>query len=150
MFGQTKHEAVNSAHVLIPRFTSSKRILIAEDNPVNQMLVLTQLKGLGLSAHAVANGREAVEALRSAHFDLVLMDCQMPEMDGYEATRAIREVEKSTGEHVVIIALTANAMKEDQDKCMLSGMDGYLSKPIKKNVLASCVAQWLKLDANSA
>ncbi len=119
-----------------------KRILIAEDNSVNQLLAVTLLKKMGHSAHAVGNGREAMDALSSASFDLVLMDCQMPEMDGYQATRAIREREKETGKHVPIIALTANAMKADQMKSLECGMDDHISKPLKKERLFEVIARW--------
>ncbi len=115
------------------------RILVAEDNSVNQMLILAQLKNLGYSAHAVANGREAIEELAAGVYDLVLMDCQMPEMDGYETTRTIRENEKKSGKHIQIIALTANAMKQDQQRCLECGMDNYISKPVKREVLASII-----------
>jgi two-component system, sensor histidine kinase and response regulator len=119
-----------------------KRILIAEDNSVNQLLAATLLKKMGHSAHAVGNGREAIDALSSATFDMVLMDCQMPEMDGYQATRAIREREKETGKHVPIIALTANAMKADQVKSLECGMDDHISKPLKKERLFEVIARW--------
>jgi two-component system sensor histidine kinase/response regulator len=119
------------------------RILVAEDNAANQLLTLTQLQKLGYAAQAVANGREALDAVKSGGFDLVLMDCQMPEMDGFEATRAIREWEKSQGLRIPIVALTANAMKEDERRCLESGMDAYLAKPIKKEQLARALEQRL-------
>jgi PAS domain S-box-containing protein len=119
------------------------RILVAEDNSVNQLLVLAQLKSLGYSANAVANGREAVEAVSTVPYDLVLMDCQMPEMDGFTATQAIRKLEQSTGRHITIIALTANAMKEDQERCLQSGMDDYMSKPLRKDTLGKVLDRWL-------
>lgn len=118
------------------------RILVAEDNSVNQMLILAQLKGLGFSALAVANGMEVIAALSSASYDCVLMDCQMPEMDGFSATRAIRETEKNTGAHIPIIALTANAMSEDKQRCLESGMDDYITKPTKKDVLLNVLLRW--------
>jgi CheY-like chemotaxis protein len=117
--------------------------LVAEDNSVNQLLVLAQLKSLGYSANAVANGREAVEAVSTVPYDLVLMDCQMPEMDGFTATQAIRKLEQSTGRHITIIALTANAMKEDQERCLQSGMDDYMSKPLRKDTLGKVLDRWL-------
>ena len=118
-------------------------ILVAEDNSVNQLLVLAQLKGLGYSARAVANGKEVLDALSQSSYDLILMDCQMPEMDGFDATRAIREIEKTTGNHIPIIALTANAMAEDREKCLESGMDDYLAKPTKKIVIAGVLERWI-------
>ena len=106
------------------------RVLVAEDNAVNQRLASRMLEKRGHRVTLTANGLEAVEALANGHFDLVLMDIQMPEMDGFEATAAIRTREKRDGTHVPIIALTANAMKGDRERCLAAGMDGYLSKPI--------------------
>ncbi len=105
------------------------RILVAEDTPVNLILALKVLERLGYRADRAANGLEVLEALRRAPYDLILMDCQMPEMDGYEATRRIRMREKP-GEHIRIVAMTANAMKTDRDACLAAGMDDYVSKPI--------------------
>ncbi len=125
-----------------PALANSKgRVLVAEDNSVNQLLIVTLLKSLGYTTHSVANGREVVDALAASEFDLVLMDCQMPEMDGYEATRTIRANEKA-GARIPIIALTANALKGDDLKCLESGMDDYLSKPVKKEILTATLAKW--------
>jgi two-component system sensor histidine kinase/response regulator len=107
------------------------RILIAEDNPVNLMVAMKLLEKAGLKAASAANGREALEKLEKGPFDLVFMDVQMPEMDGVEVTRRIREKEKSTGLHTCIIALTAHSMKGDRERFMAAGMDDYLSKPLK-------------------
>ena len=101
------------------------------DNPVNQRLAVRFLEKRGHRVQVVANGREALQALYKENFDLVLMDVQMPEMDGVEATAAIREKEKGSGLHTPIIALTANAMKGDREKYLATGMDGYLDKPIR-------------------
>jgi CheY-like chemotaxis protein len=106
------------------------RILVAEDNPVNQDLALHMLERRGHSVILAENGRQALDAVERHKFDLVLMDVQMPEMGGLEATQAIREREKSTGGHVPIIAMTAHAMQGDRQKCLDAGMDGYLSKPL--------------------
>jgi CheY-like chemotaxis protein/HPt (histidine-containing phosphotransfer) domain-containing protein len=107
------------------------RILLAEDHPVNQELVLGIL---GIEGHEVTlakNGREAIEVLQNGKFDIVLMDVQMPEMDGYQATAAIRALERHTGRHIPVIAMTAHAMKGDREKCLAAGMDDYISKPIR-------------------
>ena len=107
------------------------RVLVAEDNPVNQRLVVRLLEKRGHRVEVAVNGREALQALDKERFDLVLMDVQMPEMGGMEATAVIRQNEKSSGVHTPIIALTANAMKGDREKYLASGMDGYLAKPIR-------------------
>jgi CheY-like chemotaxis protein len=116
------------------------RILVAEDNPTNQMVLRAQLEKLGYEARVVANGVAAVEAVRQGDFDLVLMDCQMPEMDGYEATRAIRQ---SSCPRIPIVAVTANAMVGDRERCIGEGMVDYLSKPVALKPLANVLAAWL-------
>jgi signal transduction histidine kinase/CheY-like chemotaxis protein len=115
--------------------STSLRVLVAEDNAVNQRLVVRLLEKRGHRIEVAGNGREALAALKKASFDLVLMDVQMPEMDGLEATAAIRQREKSEGTHQPVIALTAHAMKGDREKCMVAGMDGYLTKPIRPEEL---------------
>jgi two-component system, sensor histidine kinase and response regulator len=110
-------------------------VLLAEDNLVNQRLAVRLLEKRGHRVVVAGTGVEALKALEKESFDLVLMDVQMPEMDGLEATAAIREKEKSTGAHQAIVALTAHAMKGDREKCLAGGMDGYLTKPIRPNEL---------------
>jgi CheY-like chemotaxis protein len=109
---------------------ASRKVLLAEDNPVNQVVAAKLLEKRGHRVTTAANGREAVAAIEREAFDLVLMDVQMPEMDGIEATAIIRQAENGTGRHVPIFALTAHAMKGDAERCHVAGMDGYLSKPI--------------------
>jgi PAS domain S-box-containing protein len=106
------------------------RVLLAEDNAVNQRLAVRLLEKRGHHIVLAANGREALEAIEKESFDLVLMDVQMPEMDGFEATAALRQIEHSSGAHLPVIALTAHAMKGDRERCLAAGMDGYLAKPI--------------------
>jgi len=107
------------------------RILLAEDNPINEKMTVRMLEKSGHRVTAVHNGREALERLEQESFDLVLMDVQMPEMDGLEAARAIRERERRTGGHVPIVAMTAHAMQGDRERCLEAGMDGYVSKPVR-------------------
>jgi len=114
-------------------------ILVAEDNLINQKLAARLIEKRGYTAVVVSNGREALEALEKQAFDLMLVDVQMPEMDGFEATAAIREKERSTGLHLPIIAMTAHAMKGDQERCLSAGMDSYVSKPIQPEVLFKVV-----------
>jgi PAS domain S-box-containing protein len=120
------------------------RILLAEDNVTNQQVVLAILKKLGCRADVVADGMEALEALRMIPYDLVLMDCQMPEMDGYEATRRIRDSESGVCSHEIpVIAMTAYAMKGDREKCLGAGMNDYIAKPIDLDALAVALGRWL-------
>lgn len=122
---------------------NANKILIAEDNPVNQKVTSDTLKKLGYDVVVANNGREAFEEFKTTHFDLILMDCQMPIMDGYEATEAIREYEASSGKHTPIIAATAHAMRGDREKCIEAGMDDYLPKPIRMMVLKEKIEEWL-------
>jgi signal transduction histidine kinase/DNA-binding response OmpR family regulator len=117
--------------------TDTLRLLLAEDNSVNQRFAVRILEKWGHFVHVVSNGREAVEAVADQQFDAVLMDVQMPEMGGYEATRLIRQAESSSGRHIPIIAMTAHAMKGDREKCLSAGMDAYVAKPISPRELAA-------------
>ncbi len=122
----------------------SGRVLFVDDNQVNQHLGRGMLEKLGLGFHVVTNGQEAVDARKNASFDLVLMDCQMPVMDGFEATRLIRQYEHEAGlKRITIVALTANAMEGDREKCLAAGMDDYLSKPYTVKELFTVLSQWL-------
>ncbi len=116
-------------------------MLVAEDNPVNQQVASAILEHAGHEPIVAANGREVLALLDKEAFDLVLMDVQMPEMDGLEATAAIRERERGTDRHVPIVALTAHAMKGDAEKCLAAGMDGYLAKPLQLRELTDAIAR---------
>jgi CheY-like chemotaxis protein len=123
-------------------------VLLAEDNQVNQMVAIRLLQSRGHNVTAVNNGQEAVEAIKAGSFDLVLMDCQMPVMDGYEATRAIREHEQENKlPRMPIIALTANALVGEDKVCYLAGMDDYLSKPVRPESLSSMLTKWNRVKA---
>jgi signal transduction histidine kinase len=115
------------------------RVLVAEDNRINQVVTLRMLEKHGFQVLVAKNGREALEMLQWETVDLILMDVQMPEMDGLEATRRIRELERKTGAHVPILAMTANALQGDRDKCLGAGMDGYLTKPVQSNQLYQAI-----------
>ncbi len=120
------------------------RILLAEDNVVNQKVATRILEKGGYRCDVAANGLEALAAVERIQYHVILMDCQMPEMDGYEASRAIRDRERETGAHVPIIAITANAMQEDREKCLAAGMDDYLPKPINAQAVYAILERYLK------
>jgi CheY-like chemotaxis protein len=121
---------------------NSVSLLLAEDNLVNQRVAVAVLKKMGLKPDLAVNGVEAVEACRGKTYDLILMDCQMPEMDGFQATREIRSLEGS-GQRVPILAMTANAMQGDRERCLEAGMDDYLSKPVAILDLKQALQRWL-------
>ncbi len=120
------------------------RVLVAEDNLLNQTVTVKTLERLGYRADVVGNGAEAVNAVRRLPYDIVLMDCQMPEMDGYEATRAIRALEGHDSRRLPIVALTASALPGDIERCLAVGMDAILSKPLSRGELATTVEQWIR------
>jgi CheY-like chemotaxis protein len=121
-------------------------ILVVEDNQINQMVALKILRKQGYRADAVANGVEAISALTTVPYDLILMDCQMPEMDGFEATERIRKGEAGTKNALLpIVAMTAHAMKGDRERCIDSGMNDYLAKPVQPALLGATIAKWLLL-----
>jgi CheY-like chemotaxis protein/HPt (histidine-containing phosphotransfer) domain-containing protein len=117
-------------------------ILVAEDSEVNQLLAVRMLDQCGFRSDIVGDGREAIEAIAQTNYAAVLMDCQMPHLDGYEATRAIRRRERD-GQRLVIIAMTAHSMAGDREKCLASGMDDYVSKPIRLQHLRETLARWV-------
>jgi CheY-like chemotaxis protein len=121
------------------RTHSPARILLAEDNLVNQRVALLMLEKHGHRVTLALNGREALQALQREKFDIVLMDVQMPEVGGFEATAAIRKNEKGTAMHVPVIAMTAHAMKGDEERCLAAGMDAYIAKPIRADDLLGII-----------
>ena len=127
-------------HTIAESHKSRVRILVVEDNATNQKVALAMLAKLGYRADIAENGKEAILATRKIDYDLILMDCQMPEMDGYEATRRIR---RSKARAVPIIAMTAHAMKQDREKCFENGMDDYITKPVSSAALAKVLEKWL-------
>jgi PAS domain S-box-containing protein len=141
--------AVKSPAVPKPAITSRYKVLLAEDNEINQRITLRLLEKLGVTADAVVTGREAVQALEKKQYDLVLMDCQMPDMDGFEATAIVRSKEGKT-RRTPICALTANAMEGDRERCLAAGMDDYISKPVGLEKLQKAVDRWVHRPVGQA
>ncbi|MBV8748113.1 MAG: response regulator, partial [Candidatus Eremiobacteraeota bacterium] len=142
--------AVPVANGMLPgRSADRVLVLVAEDNPVNRRLALQQLKTLGFRADAVTDGREAIDAVARTHYDLVLMDGQMPDVDGVEATREIRRDEALRGGHVPIIAMTANTLEGDRQACLAAGMDDYLAKPVRIGDLRAAVERWVDTECGA-
>lgn len=129
--------------LISPEFLAhSGRVLVADDNAVNQRVAVRMLERLGLRTDVAANGLEAVRMLRTLPYDAVFMDCQMPEMDGFAATREIRRAERQ-GEHIPIIAMTAEALSGAREQCLAAGMDDYIAKPVRFEDLSQAVRKWL-------
>jgi CheY-like chemotaxis protein len=135
------HEPAAPAVPVVPPPASRLRVLLAEDNPVNQRLAVRLLEKQGHAVVIVGDGRQALAALEADTFDVVLMDVQMPEMDGVAATTALRQREQASGAHIPVLAMTAYAMKGDRERCLEAGMDGYLSKPIQPSELWQALAE---------
>ncbi len=143
----------HTSEIILKRYTASVtfnlgtasqgKVLVVEDNPVLRSLALKQLETLGIGAHAASNGQAALDELSRARYSLILMDCHLPVLDGYEATQKIRELEKNTDEHITIIAMTAGAMTGDYEKCRQAGMDDYLAKPYTLKQLKEKLGNWL-------
>jgi signal transduction histidine kinase/ActR/RegA family two-component response regulator len=131
--------SVADAAVAVSNAARPQRILVAEDNPINQRVISCTLEKAGHYVALAHDGRQALEVWASSHFDVIFMDMQMPEMDGLEATGEIRRLERDTGERICIMAMTANAMSGDRERCLAAGMDGYFTKPMK----AQEVLDWL-------
>jgi signal transduction histidine kinase/CheY-like chemotaxis protein len=148
----TSSSGAESAALITPHTSQEGKrklhVLLAEDNAVNQKLVVRLLEKRGHRVTVTTNGREALAALEQDNFDVVLMDVQMPEMDGFEATAAIRVREQSIGRHLPIIAMTAHAMRGDQERCLAAGMDGYISKPIRVQELIALLEPFSEMAAN--
>ncbi len=128
----------------LPKSASKLKILLAEDSLINQKVAINQLKNLGYEVDVAANGKEVLEAIARIRYDLILMDCQMPELDGYTTTRRIRQLDNPNCD-IAIVAMTANALKEDRARCLNAGMDDYVSKPIRKEDLAAKLKYWERI-----
>jgi CheY-like chemotaxis protein len=129
---------------------SGSRILLVEDNQVNQRLAVRMLKKRGHEADVAENGFDALKLLATKNYDLILMDCQMPEMDGFETTRQIRIAEAATGHHIPIVAMTANALPGDRERCIEAGMDEYIAKPVHAEMLYQMIEAVLARHAPSS
>jgi CheY-like chemotaxis protein len=127
------------------------RVLVAEDNEVNRLVITAMLERRGIAPAVAGDGREALAMLAAGDYDLALVDCQMPELDGYETTAAIRAGEAPGGRRLPIVAMTANAMRGDRERCLAAGMDDYLAKPLRADELDGVLQRWLRVqDASDA
>ena len=151
-FGTQAEIQPANSFISAPKPLYEPAILLAEDNQINALIAVTMLENLDMKVDHVTNGKLALKAMRQRPYQLVLMDINMPEMDGYTATRYIRKWEKEgiIKEHTPVIAMTANALKGDKEKCLNVGMDDYLPKPVKQDELLQVVQHWLKLDTEDA
>ncbi|MGH2850740.1 MAG: response regulator [Solirubrobacteraceae bacterium] len=131
-----------------PTAANATRILVVEDSPVNRVVAVSMLERAGFHVHSVNDGREALDALSTTSYDAVLMDCQMPNLDGYEATRELRRRERD-GRHTPVIAMTAHAMDADRERCIAAGMDDYLTKPVRAQVLTATLERWTQSAATA-
>jgi CheY-like chemotaxis protein/HPt (histidine-containing phosphotransfer) domain-containing protein len=149
VLGSEKEESPGliTRHVLAEQRKSNLRLLLAEDNPINQKVAVTVLQKAGYSVDAVDNGLDAFDKVKTNQYSAVLMDVQMPVMDGFEATQQIREWEQERGIHIPIIAMTAHAMQGDRERCLEAGMDDYITKPLQPKVLFSALDRWTQADA---
>jgi two-component system, sensor histidine kinase and response regulator len=118
-------------------------VLVVEDSPVNRVVAVSVLERCGYHVHVVNDGREALQALSMQRYDAVLMDCQMPDIDGYQATQELRRRERGGTDHTPVIAMTAHAMLGDRERCLEAGMDDYVSKPVRSQVLADVLQRWI-------
>jgi len=141
---EDKNKGLITRHTLSEQRKFGSRILLAEDNPINQKLAVVLLQKAGYSVDAVENGAQALEKIQADPYNVVLMDVQMPEMDGFETTQKIREWEKDTGGHIPIIAMTAHAMQGDRERCLEAGMDDYVTKPLDPKVFFSALDRWIQ------
>lgn len=148
VLGQTEERSTSlvTRHTVAEHRKLGLRVLLAEDNPINQKLAVVLLQKAGYSVDAVENGRQAFEQVRSNSYSVVLMDVQMPDVDGFESTQQIREWEMETGRHIPIIAMTAHAMQGDRERCLEAGMDDYVSKPLEPKVLFSALDRWTQSE----
>jgi CheY-like chemotaxis protein/HPt (histidine-containing phosphotransfer) domain-containing protein len=143
---QTRSGQDGSIETISPR---TELILVAEDHPVNQEVALLLLRNLGFEAHIAKNGLLVLEMIKRTPYSLIFMDCQMPELGGFEAARSIRKIEALTGKHIPIIAMTAHAIEGSREQCLAAGMDDYISKPIDPKQLSTVINEWLPLNESS-